>query len=159
MITFRPHIRADIPFRVKWLNNKNASVYAVDDPGKTTDIPQQTKWFDDYEQNPAKSFLTICDDITPIGFMGLTEIDNIKKTASIFILIGEDEYRGKGIGKTALQHLIDVAVKQEHLVFLNLGVDKRNIVAIKLYQSLNFFTVAENDKEIFMRLDNGGHLD
>ena len=109
MITFLPHERKDIPLRVRWLNNRNANVFAVDDPNHVTNIAEQEKWFDDYENKFAlgqKKFFTIGDEEKPIGLMGLSNIDHDKKNANIFIMIGEDEYRGRGIGKQSLHFLI-----------------------------------------------------
>ena len=98
MITFRSHTRDDIPFRVIWLNNKKATQYALDNPDHKTTIKKQSQWFDDYERESRlkrKKFLTILYNNEPVGFMGLSNIDSKKKTAKIFILIGEDKHRGK----------------------------------------------------------------
>lgn len=155
MINFRPHTRQDLPLRVKWINNPKANLFAIDQERLPTDIVKESKWFNNYENIQAKKFFTICDNEKPIGFMGLTNIDNTKKTAKIFILIGEDEYRGKGIGKISQKYLIDYAFDTLDLKSLSLEVNKQNIPAIKLNQSLNFVTVDENEKWYKMVLRNG----
>jgi len=137
MITLRPHERADIPLRVKWLNNKAANTYLTDAPSHVTDISEQTDWFDRYEVNDGKRFYTVLADRIPVGFTGLSSIDNKKKCASIFIMIGEDEYRGKGIGKVILSKLLEKGRKHGVRSF-TLDVFKDNAAARRLYTGLGF---------------------
>ena len=85
MTTFKQHSRKDIPLRIKWLNNKNANQYVGDNSNHQTNLEEQTRWFDAYENNPAKKFFTIFCDQTPVGFMGLSKIDSQKGTAESFL--------------------------------------------------------------------------
>ena len=70
--------------------------------------------------------------------MGLSHIDKINKTAEIFVVIGEDDYRGKGIGRQAVQWIVDFGFKQLKLHKIALAVFAENLVAVKLYKSLGF---------------------
>jgi len=153
MINFRPHQRTDISYRVKWLNNKNATAYAIDDPNHEATIAEQEDWFNHYEADRNKKFFTICDDNKPIGFVGLSNIDLDKKEASVFIMIGEDEYRGKGIGNATLDFLLSSASKELGLTALTLEVNKLNEPAIRLYKSHGFRQIENLGKEIAMRLE------
>jgi RimJ/RimL family protein N-acetyltransferase len=153
MITFRSHERIDIPLRVKWLNNKNATAFAIDDPDHETTATGQEDWFNRYEAAGNKKFFTICDDDKPIGFVGLSNIDLEQKEASVFIMIGEDEYRGKGIGKATLDFLLSYANKELGLTALTLEVDKQNEPAIRLYKSRGFKEVEYVGKYLAMRLE------
>jgi len=157
MITFRPHTRDDIPFRVIWLNNKKATKYAIDNPDHKTTIKEQNKWFDNYEQESRlkrKKFFTILYDDKPVGFMGLSNIDPEKKTAEIFILIGDDGHRGKGVGKFSVEYLIGIAFKKIRFERLISEVNKLNYSAIKLYENLGFQKIGENETEVKMILQN-----
>lgn len=151
MINFRPHTRDDLPLRVRWLNNKDAIKYAWDSKTPATE-ETESKWFDDYENDPGKKFFTILFDDTPIGFLGVRKIDQVHGIGNVFILIGEDDYRGKGIGRIAMNWLIDYAFNDLKLDFLDLEVDKRNTHAIELYKSLNFQIVGEDDRDYKMLL-------
>lgn len=146
-ITFKPHDRKDIPLRVKWLNNKKANVCTIDNPESGTTLEKETKWFDDYENNSAKKFFTIYSDETPVGLIGLSDIDLDTKTAKFFILIGEDGYRGKGIGKTSLKYMVDYAFDDLRLDSVFLEVKRVNYPAIKLYESFGFVDNGPGDKE------------
>ena len=151
MISFHPHSREDLTQRVKWLNNKEAIKYAWDAKEPAT-MESETKWFDEYENNPGKKFFTIFSDDLPIGFLGLRKIDFDHGIGNVFIMIGEDDYRGKGIGLISMKWLIDYAFKVLNLDFLDLEVDKRNLPAIKLYESLNFKITGEDARDLKMLL-------
>lgn len=59
------------------------------------------------------------------------------------------EYRGRGIGKLLLSGLLDRLRSMGH-DRVTLSVQKENHRACKLYQSLGFFPVHENDEEFIM---------
>jgi len=141
MLSFRRHKREDISYRVAWLNNRAAALYVYGTVDHLTTEAEQTAWFDQYEKEATaglKKFFTIMAENKPIGFMGLFKIDPIKRSAKIFILIGDEEYRGQGLGREALQHLIQVAKTELDLKTLYLEVHKKNLPAIKLYRRLGF---------------------
>jgi RimJ/RimL family protein N-acetyltransferase len=156
MIHFRTHTKEDIPLRVRWLNNPAANQYAVDDPTHVTTEEEQSQWFAEYDKKRElgeKKFFTILEDDRPIGFMGLSNIDGVKRTAEAFILIGEDDRRGHGIGKEAMRYLISYAFSELKLgsVYLT-GVKKSNAPAINLYRGLGFQETSKNDEEVDMSL-------
>ncbi|MFA5644233.1 MAG: GNAT family protein [Patescibacteria group bacterium] len=53
-------------------------------------------------------------------------------------MIGEDRYRGKGIGKQAMEWIIEYGFKKLRLHKINLGVIEDNKIAVKLYKKLGF---------------------
>ncbi len=66
----------------------------------------------------------------------------------MFIVIGEDSYRGKRIGEIAMKWIIDYGFKELKLHKINLGVIKDNIPAVKLYQSLGFIIEGKMKDEV-----------
>lgn len=72
-----------------------------------------------------------------IGTIGIKEIDNYQR-AECFIEIGELEFRGQGVGRLAMTHLLQIAFDVFSLDHLALDVLEFNIAAIKLYHSLGF---------------------
>ena len=152
MINIRPHTRDDVKLRVKWLNNINATLFAVDKPEDKTTLELESQWFDRYEADVNKKFFTLESDGVPIGFMGLSGINKVKGVATLFILIGEDEFRGKGFGKLALDWLINYSWHELCLYKISLEVKLANLSAIKLYKKLGFKIIAKNDTEIMMTL-------
>ena len=81
--------------------------------------------------------------------MGLTNISKVNQNAEIFIAIGEDNYHGKGIGKIALNWIIDYGFSKLNLHKINLSVYEYNPRAIRLYQSLGFINEGEMQDEVF----------
>lgn len=150
MLKIKPHSKRDIPLRVKWLNNPLVSVFVSDEPTKKTTLKKETTWFNAYKKNKHKIFFTIYSDKTPIGFMGLSNISATNKNADLFIAIGEDDYRGKGFGKSGLEWLIDYAFQKLKLNKVNLGVIDDNIPAIKLYEKVGFRIEGEMKEEVFI---------
>ena len=149
MIKIRKHLQKDIPYRVKWLNNPHVNKFIGDELGQKTNLQKEKKWFTNYKKAKNKKFFTICDDSKPIGFLGLSNISNPNKNADLFIAIGEDDYRGKGIGKISMKWIIDYGFTKLKLHKINLGVTKDNISAVKLYQSLGFVIEGEMRDEVF----------
>lgn len=151
MIKIRKHLQKDIPYRVKWLNNPKVNKFIGDESGRGTNLKKEREWFSNYQKDKNKKFFTICDDSKPIGFMGLSNISKTNKNANLFIAIGEDDYRGKGIGKIAMKWLINYGFNKLKLHKISLGVAKDNLSAVKLYKSLGFVIEGEMKDEIFYK--------
>ncbi len=151
MIKIRKHLQKDIPYRVKWLNNPEVNKFIGDEMGQKTNLKKEKEWFFNYQKAKNKKFFTICDNSKPIGFMGLSNISKSNKNADLFIAIGEDDYRGKGIGKIAIIWLINYGFKKLKLHKINLGVVKDNNHAIKVYQSLGFVIEGRMKDEVFYK--------
>ena len=148
MIKIRKQLAKDIPHRVEWLNNPKVNKFIGDELGKKTTLKKEKEWFVDYQKAKNKQFFTICDGSTPIGFMGLSNISKQNRNADLFIAIGEDGYRGKGVGKIAMEWLIDYGFKELKLHKINLGVIKGNVPAVKLYKKLGFVVEGEMKDEV-----------
>ena len=151
MIKIRKHIIKDIPYRIKWLNNKNANKFLADRLGEGTTLKKEKEWFDKYEKGKNKIFFTICDNKKPIGFMGLSNIDKTNRNADLFIIIGEDNYRGKGFGKKSMLWLLSYGFKKLKLHKIKLQVDEENTNAHWLYKKLGFKTEGVMKEEYYYK--------
>lgn len=76
---------------------------------------------------------------------GFKHVGNIKlepivqdEEATLGILIGEEEWRGKGIGFEVISRVIKYSFDELKLSKIQLGVDLDNLAAIRLYQKLGF---------------------
>ena len=85
-----------------------------------------------------KGGLTACLDGVPVGMANLY-LQPYKKFMHqcLFSIIVEEKYRGKGIGKALLEHLIKLAKEEHQMEFLHLEVYDGN-PAIHLYQRTGF---------------------
>ncbi|EKE27954.1 MAG: hypothetical protein ACD_3C00120G0001 [uncultured bacterium (gcode 4)] len=138
MLKIRKHLRSDIPYRVKWMNNPEVSRFLWDGSGKKTTKSEQEKWFDAYIKVKNKTFFTICDEELSIGFMWLSNISKINRNAELFIAIWEDAYRWKWFWKKAFLWILEYWFKKLQLHKLILYVYCENDSAVKLYQNLWF---------------------
>lgn len=155
MITFKPHTREDVPLRVRCLNDYLTVLYVSDKSNIVTIEELQNKWFDSYEEkfkNGIKKFFTIFSNEESIGFMGLSNMNRKIGSASIFILLCDDEYRRKGIGGESMNYLIEYAFTDLGLRSLYLEVDRANVVAVHLYDKLGFQRIGEDGRFILMSL-------
>jgi len=134
MIDFKPLTTEHVPFLVRWFNNPNANEF-LGGHGKLT-IKKQVEKIERQDKN-FKSFV-ICQDKKPIGMISLNKIDRQNHNADLFIVIGEDECRGKGIGKQALKFITDFGFTQLGLHKIYLRVHVENTTAIKCYESFGF---------------------
>jgi len=74
-----------------------------------------------------------------IGTIELSKIDRVNGTAKVCrFLIGEEEQRGKGIGKVALNKVLEIGFTKLNLNTISLGVFDFNESAIKCYELVGF---------------------
>lgn len=73
-----------------------------------------------------------------VGNIGLHEINWVHRYATLAILIGETDARGKGYGKEAIKLLVRHAFDRLNLHRIQLGVRADNIAALKAYQGALF---------------------
>ena len=78
---------------------------------------KQRKWYDRYlEDNTQQTFIIeVNEGKTPIGTIGLTDIDYKNQKGELTIIIGEKEYWRKGIGKECLNLLVKFAFDELNL--------------------------------------------
>jgi RimJ/RimL family protein N-acetyltransferase len=131
-----------------------------------TDLPVLTKWWADadflrlYDSVPAypkteaqlakrieegqkgdTTFLFGIRPLTSDDLLGLLELDGVMwshGTTFVSIAIGDEENRGKGYGREAMQLALDFAFRELNLHRVCLTVFSYNPAASKLYESLGF---------------------
>ncbi|MEW6366734.1 MAG: GNAT family protein [Acidobacteriota bacterium] len=74
----------------------------------------------------------------PAGVVSLKNLHFVNRRAEMSIFIGEDEHRGKGIGKAATVEALRFAFRQLNLHKVALEVYDFNTRAIELYKRLGF---------------------
>ena len=74
------------------------------------------------------------------GYVQITAIEPIHRSASLGILIGGTEDRGRGLGREAMELTIRFCHEHLNLTRLSLSVHADNTPAIALYERLGFVT-------------------
>lgn len=91
------------------------------------------------DENDASIF--IVEDLQtsrPVGICGLYLIQWICRRAEFRILLGDDEFRGAGLGTDAALLLLEYAFTKLNLETVYLGVNVENKAAVKSYRKAGF---------------------
>lgn len=101
---------------------------------------KQRKWYEKYLNDDTQQTFIIKakEEKTPIGTIGLTDIDYKNQKAELTIIIGEKEYRGRGLGGEALKLLVKFAFNEMNLRKIKALVFSDNVKAIILYEKCGF---------------------
>ena len=91
-----------------------------------------------------------------LGCVYLLNIDSINLCADLHIMIGNEEYRGKGIGTFAVSSMVNHAFFNLNLRRLQLEVLDYNTVAQRLYAKVGFIEEGRKRKAVFK---NGHYVD
>ena len=87
---------------------------------------------------PTRTTFAIEANALHVGNIGLKEFNPQRGTTEMFIEVGEEKFRGKGVGKAAISILMDYAFFALGLTEVRLEVLEFNDVAILTYRSLGF---------------------
>ena len=134
-----------------WINDKEVNKYLE---SKKTTVENLKKYIIRRYYDPNCLFLGIFlknKDIH-IGNVKLEPIEFKKRIATLGILIGEKKSWNKGLATEALKSLIYYAFSNLKLDEINLGVQKKNIGAIRAYQKCDFRVYEETEKGYKMKL-------
>lgn len=138
MFTVRDYQKKDIPLRVKWLNNEQINKYLGTNLQEKTTSEKQIEWFKKYSNDISKKFFTFEYNKKPVWFMGFSNINFTNKNADIFIMIGEEEYLGRGLWEKAMKRLIKYWFRELELHKISLWVFEENTPAFNLYKKIWF---------------------
>lgn len=136
-IDYIPHDRQVIDDRVRWLCNPEIGLW-FDNYEQGTTKEEQEKWFDAYEKDEERDLKTIVVDGQPVGFVGLSHINKKHRQAEMVIAIGDAAYRGRGIGRQAVDYIVDYAFRELKLHRVYLYVSTKNQPGIKCYRNAGF---------------------
>ncbi|KPU43767.1 putative ribosomal N-acetyltransferase YdaF [Oxobacter pfennigii] len=78
------------------------------------------------------------DDGKIVGIAGFDDIIWSSGVATIFIGIGDDNYKGKGIGREAIRLMLDFGFNEFNFYRIQLNVLAYNEPAIRLYEGAGF---------------------
>jgi diamine N-acetyltransferase len=148
----RPILKADLKFLNKWKNDEE--VYRFLGGGfMPISIDQHEEWINSMiDMSGNNKRFIICDkQNTPIGMIGLYDINWIHRTCEIGIYIGEKSSHGKGYGKEACQLIEDFAKNHLNIRKIKLNVVIDNDVALKMWKALGYMKAGELINERFIK--------
>lgn len=132
--------RADIPTLVPWFNDHSTMRFL--NGRAPMSVAQEERWFEAMleRQGTTDWFFLICrlGDDTPIGTIGLLQVDLTNGSAGCGITIGDQSDWNQGLGTDALEALVDFGFARLRLERLWLHVYDFNERAIRSYEKAGF---------------------
>jgi RimJ/RimL family protein N-acetyltransferase len=166
-ITFRPLAEDDLPLMHRWLNNPDvARWYPMDEAG--TENPSLSAVIEHYRPrvrkeegaDPTYCYLTLSDG-APIGYIQCYRVGDYAEYAAavdydddawgIDLFIGEDEYRGRGLGAAILRAFVrDEVLTRPQVQIVMINPNPENRRAVRCYEKAGFHHV----KTVWVPEDN-----
>lgn len=142
----------DITYLNQWKNDEETYMY-LGGGFMPTSINQQEKWLDSLMDTSGnnKRFIICDNDSSPVGMVGLYDINWIHRTCEIGIYIGCKDSKGKGYGKEACLLIEQFAKEYVNLRKIKLNVVSDNEKALNMWESLGYKKVGEYTRERYIK--------
>lgn len=137
-LTYRPLRRSDLDLRMKWLNDPDTNRYLGTFVRKGTDRRFHQEWMTTYFRDRARKIFTASVKGRPIGQVGLLHINRHDHNAELYVVIGEKEFRGLGLGEQMVRYITRYGFDVLHLHRIYLSVHAGNMPAIRCYDRCGF---------------------
>lgn len=148
-ITIRKFNEADIPNKVKWINDpRNNGFLHYDIP---LEEAKTLAWFKKNKDRLDRYDAVIEADGIPCGLIGLLSIDYKNCKAEYYISMGEHDYKGKGISTEASRLLLTYAFGALGLNRVYLYTEVENIPAQRLFEKIGFTKEGRACNDLFTR--------
>jgi diamine N-acetyltransferase len=123
----------------RWRNDFTVQRTFGDMPKGVT-LEERTAWYEEAAVATDAYWFTIYDrsSMTPIGLCDLFEVDWRNQAGRFGMLIGESEYRGKGLGTETARLMLDYAFTAVGLFSVWLDVDEFNVAGRRAYERAGF---------------------
>ena len=157
-ITLKPPALADIDKIHQWKNNLSLLNLVAAKPLPST-LEQTRLWLDKTLADQCQILFGIyinensenkSHDSELVGIVRLMFIDWVNRVCELGIYIGEEKYRGKGIGRRSTTLVLNYCFKNLNLHKVCLKTLKTNKQAINLYKSIGFKIEGIKRKEFWL---------
>ena len=139
---------------LSWFNQSKEIEKYISFAQKCEGIDSLMQYVKDKKDREDVLFLRIfCSLGQHIGNIKYEPIDLKNKTATMGILIGDKEWRGKGVASEVIKISGKYLKNNYGIKYIDLGVDKSNARAISAYEKINFKIIEENNTGFKMQLD------
>ena len=140
-IAIRPFERRDIPLKIRWINDPANNRYLH----YTLPLTEEgtRAWYDRVKDSQDRFDGVITADGTPCGLIGLLRINDARKDAELYIVVGKRGLKRKGVATEAIRQLLVYAFTLRALDCVYLYTEPDNLPAQKLFVGLGFSKEAE----------------
>lgn len=126
--------KEDLRRIVYWLNKREVADALV--LNRMVTYEDELIWFENYLQDDKKKVFAIEVNGCHVGNISLFNIDWFHRRALMSIFLGEEEFRGKGIGSEAIRQLIAIAFYKLSLLRVGVETLSDNLNAIRCYEKI-----------------------
>lgn len=151
-VSLRNIVPSDEKIIFKWISNP----YLRKMTG-TRGIPNSeghAKWFSHKINDQDNAIFIIENDNIPVGIIGTNTIDKDNRNAEIYLYIGEESQKGKGIGYSAIIVFLEYLKKIYNLHKINARVFSFNSPSIGLFEKCKFILEGTQKEQIYSLDDN-----
>ena len=139
---------------LSWFSGSEEVEKYIDFAKKESNIDELVRYVRDREKRRDVLFLGIFSDSNQhIGNVKYEPINLKDKTATMGILIGEKEWRGKGVAFEVIKGSSEYLQENYGIKNIELGVDKNNTPAITAYKKMQFKVIKETNSGFKMLLN------
>lgn len=139
----------------KWFNDFETTDY-IGRSSQLMTLSSEKEWFEKNSSNTYVFAIVTLSEDKFIGTIEIDEIDNIRRTGTLGIFIGDKEARNKGFGSEAIKLLLDYGFNYLNLHNINLTVFDFNERAIACYKKCGFKECGRRRESYFL---NGKYYD
>ena len=154
-IYLSPRNTEDVEFFTEWLNDFETTDY-LGRSGILITIAGEKKYLEENYSPEATFVIVTIKDNKMIGTVSLEKIDNINRTATLGIFIGDKDYRDKGYGTESIKLILEYGFKYMNLNNIKLDLMEFNNRALKCYEKCGFKEYGRRRKCEFI---NGKYYD
>lgn len=119
-----------------WLSQKENTQWLDFGDGRQILTPAWLKIMTQRDTHLLRVF-TLDDDPTPLGVVGLSEINRDFKTARIWVVAGDKSFRARGYGTQATQEMLTLAFRSLGLRAVNTWIVEGN-PSLRIAERVNF---------------------
>lgn len=146
--TLRTLTKLDATTRyLKWFDDKMSKQYIA---YSSTSVDELANYIESKNASTECLLLGIFHENEHIGNIKYEPISQVKNEATMGILIGEPQWRGRGVASEVITASASYLKNNHSIKTIILGVDSRNHSAIKSYEKLGFKTFDVREHGISM---------
>ena len=157
-IYLSPRNSEDVETFTKWLNDFQVTD-GLGRSGLMVTLNGEKQYLENVHDNDNTRYyfvIVTLENDEMIGTVSLENINYINRSAKLGIFIGEEKHRGKGIGKEAIQLILDYGFHYLNLNSIQLSVFAFNERAIACYKKCGFKEVGRLREAYYL---NGKYYD
>ena len=154
-IYLSPKNKEDVEVFTEWLNDFETTDY-IGKSGSVVTIDMEREYFEKTIYQEGGFFIVTLDDDKLIGTVAIENINNINRTGTLGIFIGDKNYRNQGYGTEAIKLILDYAFNYLNLNNIKLDLMSFNERALKCYQKCGFKEYGRRRQSIYL---NGKYYD